>query len=266
MKIFAIANQKGGVGKTTSAVNLADHYARNGRRVLVVDLDPQSNVSESFGVESSDGLYRLINKEQPVSKTVVNVRPNLDIIPNDHTAEDVKAFASRSDYRAMLIYLALQTAEGYDVIFLDTPPSSDVLHVSALVASDYLLIPTLPDHLAAKGVVKILHSARAAGRFPGVAAPTLIGILPIKYDRQSNETQKIIRELGTAIGNPNLIMPPIPTDVKVREASSYGKTIWEYASRTSALIGHDEGNAPVRNSAGRVGGYLHIAEIIEPML
>lgn len=271
MKTIAIGNQKGGVAKTTTAVSLAAYFASCGTRCLVIDLDSQGHVAESFGVQTSDGLFRLLNHQSPLARAVTRVvRDNLDIVTNDHTAEEVKSYAMRADFRAYLLSMALEQADGvYDLIILDMPPSSDVLHVSALVASDYLLIPAVMDHLALTGVMTILRTARALGRYPNVVPPALIGVLPTLYERTTNETMDNINRLGQALGDSSLILPPIPRDVRVREASAYGKTIWEYTPSSPAAIGYDNGSSvgsSVKNSKGRVGGYLHLAEIVRTLL
>src|SRR3990172_663706 len=141
MITISVGNQKGGVGKTTTAVALGQYFARRGKRVLIVDLDAQGHVAESLGVDKSGGLFRLICQGLAVEQVAQNVREGLDIIPNDHTAEQVKAFAAQSDFRAYILAQALGEAGGYDVVFLDMPPSKPFLHVAALVASDYPLPP-----------------------------------------------------------------------------------------------------------------------------
>src|SRR3990170_3555501 len=107
MITIAVGNQKGGVGKTTTAVALGQYFARRGKRVLIVDLDAQGHVAESLGVDKSGGLFRLICQGLAVEQVAENVREDLDIIANDHTAEQVKAFAAQSDFRAYILAQAL---------------------------------------------------------------------------------------------------------------------------------------------------------------
>ena len=266
MITISVGNQKGGVGKTTTAVALGQYFARRGKRVLIVDLDAQGHVAESLGVDKSGGLFRLICQGLAVEQVAQNVRGDLDIIPNDHTAEQVKAFAAQSDFRAYILAQALGEAVRpggrlYDVVFLDMPPSTDVLHVAALVASDYLLVPAIMDHLALTGVMTIIQTARALAKYPNVTPPVLLGVLPTLFERMTTETRENVAHLAEALGDVRYLLPPIPRDTKVREASSYGKTIWEYAPKSPAAVGYVNGS-PVKNSLGFVGGYVHAGEII----
>src|SRR4030067_518783 len=119
----SVGNEKGGVGKTTTAVALGQYFARRGKRVLIVDLDAQGHVAESLGVDKSGGLFRLICQGLAVEQVAQNVREELDIIANDHTAEQVKAFAIQSDFRAYILAQAVGEAGEYDVGFFDMPPS-----------------------------------------------------------------------------------------------------------------------------------------------
>ena len=270
MTIISVGNQKGGVGKTTTAVALGQYFARRGKRVLIVDLDAQGHVAESLGVDKSGGLFRLICQGLAVEQVAQNVREDLDIIANDHTAEQVKAFAAQSDFRAYILAQALgeagrPTGRPYDVVFLDMPPSTDVLHVAALVASDYLLVPAIMDHLALTGVMTIIHTARALGKYPNVTPPALLGVLPTLFERMTTETRANVTHLAEALGDVRYLLPPIPRDTKVREASSYGQTIWEYAPASPAAVGYRNGS-PVKNSLGFVGGYVHAGEIIEGII
>jgi len=111
MKIIAFANQKGGVGKTTTAVTLAHGLARSGRRTLLIDLDPQGHTAYSLGLEKAPGLYRLICLDEPLRKTVVNARPNLDVLPGDKRSEAVKRQITLSDFRESILADILHDAD-----------------------------------------------------------------------------------------------------------------------------------------------------------
>ena len=262
-KIIAIANQKGGVGKTTTACNLAFYFSQRGQRVLVVDLDSQGHASLSLGIPPNNGLYRLLVEGQPLSQVVTAGRANLDLIANDHTAELVRLHATQTSFREYMLDQALAEAP-YDLIILDTAPSTDVLHVSALVASDYLLIPAIMDFLPIESVTKMLATNASLQRIPNVRPPTVIGILPTMFDRVTNETTQNVGKLAEAIGS-GMILPPIPRDTKIREASHRGMSIWEYAPTTQGAIGYQNG-AKSQNSRGLTGGYLHIAEIVTRLI
>ncbi len=262
-KTVAIANQKGGVGKTTTAVTLGQYFAQRDHRVLLVDLDSQGHAALSLGIQPGDGLYRLLVEGHPVGKTVVPARDNLEVITNDHTAEVVRLHAMQAPFREYLLFNALKSAP-HDIIILDTAPSTDVLHVSALVASDYLLIPAIMDYLPIESVTKILKTNTSLAQIPNVEPPAVIGILPTMFDRTTNETAQNVQKLAEAIGA-GMILPPIPRDTKLREASHRGMTIWEYAPNCQGAIGYKNGSIS-QNSRGLTGGYLHLAEIIEKLI
>ncbi len=263
-KIIAVANQKGGVGKTTTTISLAHSMAMEGKRVLIVDLDSQGHIAPGFRQEKGNGLQRLIVEEQPIDNVVLTVRHNLDIVTNDHTCELVKEHVKQLNFREYLLANILGDITGYDLIFLDTPPSTDVLHILALVASDYVILPTTPDYYALDGVAYILKTLRTLARYPEVEPPVLIGALPTLFDRVTNETMTNIISLQSMVGEYQ-VLPPIPRDTKIREASSHGQTIWEYAPDAPAAIGIKT-TSSVRNSRGFSGGYLHITEILRDLI
>lgn len=266
MKTLAIQNQKGGVGKTTTAVNLAAWFAEKGRRVLVLDLDGQGNVAPLLRKERGNGLMRLLVAQELLARVAIGARPRLDIIANDHTAETVKAWAQSVSFREFLVANALEQAEGeYDLTIIDTPPSTDLLHISALVASDYILVPTLLDFLAMDGIGYVLNTLRSMTRFAGVVPPAMIGVAPTMFDRTTRETVGNYKRLAEAIGE-SMILPPIPRDTRMREAATVGQTIFEYAPNSPAAVGYFHEGAKVINSAGRVGGYLHLAEICDRIM
>ncbi|MDR3573434.1 MAG: ParA family protein [Anaerolineaceae bacterium] len=254
MKIIAFANQKGGVGKTTTAVTLAAGLARQGYKTLLVDLDPQGHVAFCLGLEKNPGLYRLIVMEEPLHKIFIPARPNLDVLASDKRTEKVKRHITLSDFREGILADILR-ATAYHVILIDMAPSMDVLHVNGLVASDWVIIPTRLDALAVDGVKEILLTMGEVGQrghpFQGYS------ILPTFFDRTTRETLAQFQDVTRTFGN--RVWPPIPQDTRVREASAYGKTLWEYSPDSPAILGYIEGKQ-------RLGGYKQTLDRIREVI
>jgi chromosome partitioning protein len=226
MKIITIANQKGDVGKTTSAVTLAHGLAMTEHRTLLVDLDPQVHVAFALGAEKAPGLYRPIVDEDPIEQVAVQVRENLDIIPRD------KRTVVISNFPTEILSRILKHAD-YDVILLDMAPSLDVLHVSALMASDWVIIPTKLDAMAVDGVNEVL---RSMGEVVERGHRLGYSILPTFFDRTTRETVVQLQALvDTFQGH---VWPPIPQDTHAREAPAFGKSLWEYCSKSPAVMGY----------------------------
>jgi chromosome partitioning protein len=248
MKIVAFANQKGGVGKTTTAVTLAHGLASQGKRTLLVDLDPQGHAAFALGLEKSPGLYRLIVMEEPLKDIVVNARNNLDVLPGDKRTEKVKRQITLSDFRESILADVLRATD-YDVVLIDMAPSLDVLHINGLVASDFVIIPTRLDALAVDGVKEILLTMGEVGQrghtFQGYS------IVPTFFDRTTRETLAQFKEIIRAFNH--RVWPPVPQDTRVREAAAFGKTPWEYAPESPAIVGFVENRQ-------RIGGYGQVLQ------
>ena len=247
-KVVVIANQKGGVGKTTTAITIGHGCAMRGYKCLIIDLDPQGHVAFSLGLQKQPDLYRLIVDNEPLSAVITNARENLDVILSDKRTEVVKRHIAAQDFREQVLTNTVENAP-YDLVFLDSAPSIDVLHISSLVASDFVLIPTKLDALAVDGVNEMLSSI--AQVIQHTARKINYTILPTFFDRTTKETMVQLEELVSTF--PDNVWPPIPTDTKAREAAAYGQTIWEYTPKTSAVLGYKQGE-------DRVGGYEYMLE------
>jgi len=251
--VICVANQKGGVGKTTTSVSLAHGLALCGVRVLLVDLDPQGHVAFSLGLKKSPGLYRALVEDAPLAEVAQPARERLDILPGDKRTEKAKRYLMTVNFRERVLADLLAGCT-YQVVILDTAPSLDVLHVAALVASDWVLIPTKLESMAVDGVNEALRSVGeviSQGRCLGYS------ILPTFYDRTTRETPLQLRELVRAFGAH--VWPPIPQDTRAREAPAYGQTLWEYAPASPAAAGY-------AGEKGRLGGYTDTLKKVQELL
>ena len=263
MRIVAVINQKGGVGKTTTVVNIGHKLAMEGRKVLILDLDAQGNVAESLGIEPSPWMSTLLLGQATLEEATMSTsRENLYVVPGDRNTVIARKTLESNGFAEFSLLNILRGRKGerppasvYDFVLLDMAPSLDIFHVAAVVASDHILVPARLDHLSLVGVSQISETMaevreKLAG-FGMVLRCRLLGILPTFYERSTRESMKNLKALTEAFGG--LVMPPIPQDTKLREASRAGKTIWEYAPQSRGALGVRDGNA-------RHGGYAVAAE------
>jgi len=248
MYTLALINQKGGVGKTTSAVTLAHGLALAGAETLLVDLDAQGNVGDALGLEKGPGLYALLfgNGAAAVQSSG---RERLEVVLGNKETVAAKQRLAGMDFREFALRDALEGFDCYDVCILDVAPGVDVLQVCALVACDAFLIPVELSYLAVVGAGDALTSAtQLMERGRGVCGH-FIGVLPTFWERTTRESQEQLQMLVEMFGEQG--WPPIPLDVKAREAPAHGQTLWEYAPGTRALNGVEIGGV-------RRGGYRQV--------
>lgn len=232
MITVTVANQKGGVGKTTTAVTLAHGLALQGYNVLLVDLDPQGQCASHLGLAGEPGVFNLLVNGPPLRDVVRTTgRENFWLLPGDKrskTAETLLALERRGvDLLSGLLRERIN-GDRLHYVVLDTAPSAGGLQENGLYAADLLLIPSAVDHLSLEGVAEVLKTLRALGR----PSPPPTWVLPTFYDQVTRESRINLERLRTAFGD--LVLEPIHRATVLRECPALGRTIFEHGPETRA--------------------------------
>lgn len=234
MKIIAVANQKGGVGKTTTSVNLAACLAHRGVRVLLLDLDPQGNASSALGNKASEGqsLYRVLIGEDSILTKIQPTRfPTLSVIPAQTELAGAEVDLVRAEnhlVRLREVLAPLRESGRFDYVIIDCPPSLGILMTSALSAADGLLIPIQCEYFGLEGLARIvdIHEQIVAS---GINTDVrLEGIVMTMYDGRTGHSRAVVDEVRRAFG-PLVYEIMIPRSITVAESQSFEKALVEYA-------------------------------------
>ena len=233
MKIIAIANQKGGVGKTTTAVNLGWALAEVGRRILLVDLDPQANATSSFGLQGLDGtsLYEPLLGEASIINKIVPTRcERLFIVPADLDLAGAEVEIARMENHLTRLAETLQPLRAddtFDFVLLDCPPSLGILMTNALAAADELLTPIQCEYFALEGLVKIVRVVEQIRDSGANDRLEIGGIVMTMFDSRTNLSMQVVADVRKHFGE-RVYRTIIPRTVRLSEAPSFGKSILEY--------------------------------------
>ena len=232
-RIITIANQKGGVGKTTTAINLSACLAEAGQHVMLVDFDPQGNASSGLGVEIEEHehtVYDLMAEEAGLD--VKEIQPNLDVLPSDMNLAGAEIEFQEIENKETLLKRYLdQVRDDYDFILIDCPPSLNILTINALTAADTVLVPIQCEYYALEGLNQVLKTVELVRKKLNPQLE-LEGVVFTMYDARTNLSLQVVESVKSNL-NQTIYKTIIPRNVRLAEAPSHGKSINLYDTRST---------------------------------
>ena len=226
MRTICIMNHKGGVGKTTTAINLAAGLSRKDKRVLLIDLDPQGNIDLSLKVEAEHDLYDAMTGKIVLSNCIVQLAKNLDIISSKETLAKAEYYLYRQDESKMMLKDLFSQINGYDYILIDCPPSLGILNQNALAFCKEVFVPTSTDFLGLDALKKMTEIVEEINKAYGNNAK-ITKVIPTLFDRRNKICKESMAEIMNEFAE--VTSTPIRMNSKIKEAPKHGKSIFKYA-------------------------------------
>ncbi|MCB0109008.1 MAG: ParA family protein [Caldilineaceae bacterium] len=240
-KIYCFVNQKGGVAKTTTAVNLGAYLAAAGRRVLLIDTDAQGNATTSLGIDPRElalSLYNVLIEKVPIQQALTLTElVGLDLVPASPDLAGAEVEMARMMARERLLERALQPViDQYDYIFIDDPPSLGLLTINGLTAADGVIVPVQCEYLALEGLSLLLSTVQQVRDVLNDKLE-ITGVILTMYDGRTNLGQQVVQEVQNYFPD-KVFQTIIPRNVRLSEAPSYGQTILSYAPNSAGALGY----------------------------
>lgn len=224
--MLAVANQKGGVAKTTTVASLGAALAELGQRVLLVDLDPQACLTFSLGIDPEDveiSVHHVLTKGVDPAEVVIETEDGVDLLPATIELARAEADLLTRTGREYVLRTVVEDTDGYDWVLLDCPPSLGVLTVAALTAADGVLVPLQCETLSHRGVGQLLDTVHDVRRFTNRDLEVW-GVLPTLYDGRTNHARAVLDNISETYGL-EVLEPPIPKSIRFAEAPAAGRSI-----------------------------------------
>lgn len=226
MRTICIMNHKGGVGKTTTAINLAAGLSRLDKKVLLIDLDPQGNIDLSLKVNAEHDLYDAMTGKIMLNSCIVNLAKNLDIISSKETLAKAEYYLYRQEESKLILKQLLSQLHGYDYILIDCPPSLGILNQNALAFCKEVFVPTSTDFLGFDALKKMKEIVSEVNAAYGNNAQ-ITKVIPTMFDKRNKICKQTLKEIQESFGDKT--SHPIRMNSKVKEAPKHGKSIFKYA-------------------------------------
>lgn len=227
MRIFSIVNQKGGTGKTTTTINLGTALASLGKKVLLIDLDPQANLTYSFGINSPDGNISAVLQGKQTLQTILVKREGLSVAPSSVSLADVEISLANKIGRERILKDRLTGLKGYDHVFIDSPPSLSILTINALSTANEVLIPAQMEILSLQGLTQLLDTINEVRQVLNKNLK-VAGIIACMYDSRRRLSNEVLAQIEGSLKE-KIFKTVIRENVRVAEAPSFAKSVLAYA-------------------------------------
>ena len=241
--IIAITNQKGGVGKTTTSINLSAAIAETGKKVLVIDMDPQGNTTSGFGVnknELENTVYELILEECSLQEAIIkNVAENVSLLPSNVNLAGAEVDLLDRDDKSFILKKEMDYIEDeYDYVIIDCPPSLNMLTINAMTTANRVIVPIQCEYYALEGVSQLIHTINLVRERLNPDL-NIDGVVFTMYDGRTNLSQQVVENVKENL-NHHIYNTLIPRNIRLAEAPSYGQPITVYDSKSAGAEAYRE--------------------------